>query len=155
MKTIFTTLLLLFSVNLFSQELDLRLFQQLNQSTLNKANELLVGGYGYYLVSENKYLHPKSSIEDNNFLMITLKDISYKNNTKTLRNMEIICSSNLGISSFKSELISNDYIYMGNSKDKDVVDFYTYKKGDDEEINIITLTNNGIKKYQIIFTYRY
>lgn len=148
-------LLILVSNYSFSQELNLKFFERLNSLPIESVREVLVEGYGFINPGGNKYLHPKSSLEKNNFLMIEVNDVEYKNKTKTLRSMEIMCSNNMDISKFKSDLLEENYEYQGNSKDKTIVDFYNYKKnGDQKEVNIFYITNEGTKKYQIIFTTR-
>ena len=137
----------------FSQELNLNFFEKLNGLTISSVNEILVDGYGFLIVSENKYLHPKSTGE-RNALMITIKEFEFQIKTRKGRDMEIICSNNLDINIFKSELLEQGYEFQGNSKDPSVNVKY-YEKGADKDVAIFTLKNGDIKKYQINFITRY
>jgi len=154
MKKILFLFLLVSNLS-FSQDLNIDLFERLNTLSIESVNEVLVEGYGFINAAENKYLHPKSSIKENNFLMIEVKDVEYQNRTKTLRSMEIICSTNMDILKFKSDLLEHDYEYQGSAKDKTVVVTNNYKKnGDKKEVIIIYNLNDDIKKYQINFITR-
>ena len=154
MKKIFLLFILISNYS-FSQELNVDFFERLNLLSIESVKEVLVEGYGFIKVRENEYLHPKSSVEENNFLKIKVSDLEYQNKTKTLRNMEIICSNNMDISKFKSELLEHNYEYQGSSKDKTVIDFNNYNKNDNKkEVNIIYVSDGDLKKYQIIFITR-
>lgn len=154
MKKIFL-LFILFSNYSFSQELNLDLFERLNHLSIESVKEVLVEGYGFVNPRENEYFHPKSSLEENNFLTIKVSDKEYQNNTKTLRMMVIICSNNMNISKFKSDLLEQKYEYQGSSKDKTTIDFNNYKKNENKkEVNIIYISDGDIKKYQIVFITR-
>ena len=107
---------LLFTCLSFSQELNLSFFEKLNGLKISSVSEILVDGYGFLRVSENKFLHPKSTGESN-ALMITIKEFEFQNKTRKGRDMEIICSNNLDINILKSELLEQGYELQGNSKD--------------------------------------
>lgn len=152
MKKIFILFIVISNYS-FSQELNVDFFERLNLLPIESVNEVLVEGYGFLKGRENEYLHPKSSLKENNFLIIKVSDVEYQ--TKTLRNMEIICSNNMDISKFKSELLEHNYEYQGSSKDKTVIDFNNYKKNDNKkEVNIIYISDGDLKKFQIIFISR-
>lgn len=154
MKKIFLLFILISNYS-FSQELNVDFFEKLNLLSIESVKEVLVEGYGFIKGKENEYLHPKSSLEKNNFLVIKVSDVEYQNKTKTLRNMEIICSNNMDISKFKSDLLEHNYEYQGSSKDKTVIDFNNYKKnGNKKEINIFYISDGDLKKYQILFITR-
>jgi hypothetical protein len=145
MKKLFLYTVLLISCNVFSQELNFKLFEKLNSYSLASSKELLVDGHGFLVAGENKYLHPKSTQET--FLLINLSDSQFDNNTRMARKLEIICSSDFDLNSFKSELLEYGYNYDGSSKD-DSINFKSYKKEDNKELIILKLSE---KKYQIIF----
>ena len=150
-KSIILFFMLLSSVT-HSQELNLNFFEKLNEMSLSAIKEILVEGYGFKNLNENEYVHPKSFIGENNFLIIKVQDLEYKNKSKTFRSMDVRCSNNLSISKFKSELLEQNYEYQGSSNDKKAIDFNQYKKNEGKkEVDIIYVTYEGIKKYQIIF----
>lgn len=154
MKKIFLLFILISNFS-FSQEINVDFFERLNLLSIESVNDVLFEGYGFIKVRENEYLHPKSSLEENNFLKIKVSDLEYQNKTKTLRYMEIICSNNMDISKFKSELLEHNYEYQGSSKDKTAINFNNYKKNDNKkEVNIIYISDGDLKKYQIIFITR-
>ena len=128
-----------------SQELNLKLFEQLNNLSLSSCKEVLSDGYGFLISEENQYLHPKST--QNTFLLINLSDTEFDNKTRTSRKLEIICSNDLDINNFKSELLEFGYTYEGSSNESSI-DFKSYKKGENKELVIFKIDE---KKYQIIF----
>ncbi len=153
MKKIFILTFVFVSYSSSSQELNLSFFEKLNEFTISSVKEMLVEGYGFSEVSENKYLHPKSTNETN-ALLITISESEFDNKTRIARQMEVICSDNFNINTFKSELLEQGYVYQGKSKDPSI-DLKHYKKGVDKEVAIFVISKNDIKKFQIFFITRY
>lgn len=153
MKHFFIVILFLSPLFMCSQELKLSFLENLNRLDLLAIKEILVDGHGYYLIEENKYLHPKS-VDETHAFMLKVKEDYIPSINKTGRLMEIICSEDLNINNFKSELIQNGYEYVGKP-DLKSLDVLAYKKGSDNEVYIGDIGRNGVVKYQITFFTRY